>query len=711
MASEQVRADKRRRFFVSLGVCAAGILINLAGARLAASLSLPLFLDSIGTVLAAVLGGTVPGIAVGLVTNLINDLSDSATVFYSSINVLLAICAAWCSGRGWFRRLPHLLGVIALLALIGGGMGSVLTWFLYGENTGEGISAGLTAFFLSRGLTLAFIAQLAADLLIDLLDKSITVLIAVLALRLIPESLQARLRLDGDALPAQARPKGLHRGLRLRVKVMLLITATAVLVTGVITAISLTLYRDSMIQKESRMAQGVARTAASCFDPNRVDEYLTEGENATDYLMIESRLADIAASAEDIQYVYVYRISEDGCHVVFDPDTPDTEGSAPGEIIPFDEAFRQHLPALLRGEEIEPVVSNETYGWLLSVYMPVRDATGACACYVGVDISMTELIRSGIVFLTKVISLFLAFLLLLLAVGAHLAENNIVQPINAMADAADDFAYGSASARQETLERIRSLGISTGDEIENLYRALEATTDETVRYIQDVQQKNEQISRLQNGLILVLADVVESRDKCTGNHVRNTATYAHIIMEKMREMGLHPDELTDEYISEVTSSAPLHDVGKIQIPDAVLNKPGRLTEEEFSQMKKHTVIGGHILERVKDVVAGDAAGYLKEACNLTEYHHERWDGKGYPKGLKGSEIPLSARVMAVADVFDALVARRSYKEGFPFEKAVGIIQEESGTHFDPAVVAAFMQCLDQVRPIAEEANVKSLGEY
>ena len=128
-------------------------------------------------------------------------------------------------------------------------------------------------------------------------------------------------------------------------------------------------------------------------------------------------------------------------------------------------------------------------------------------------------------------------------------------------------------------------------------------------------------------------------------------------------------------------------------------------------MKCHTLRGTEIIDRAIGMVSDDSADYLKEARNLTLYHHERWDGKGYPKGLKGEEIPLSARIMAVADVFDALVARRSYKEGFPFDTAIEIIEKESGTHFDPEVVDAFLLCKDEARRIAEQANQKSLEEY
>lgn len=205
---------------------------------------------------------------------------------------------------------------------------------------------------------------------------------------------------------------------------------------------------------------------------------------------------------------------------------------------------------------------------------------------------------------------------------------------------------------------------------------------------------------MQNALILVLADIVESRDKNTGAHVRKTAAYTDIIMHQLKEMGVYTDIITDEYIYDVVNSAPLHDVGKIQVPDAILNKPGRLTDEEFEVMKKHTIAGRDIITQAIELVPN--SGYLAEARNLAGYHHEKWDGTGYPYGKKAEEIPLSARIMAVADVFDALVSRRSYKEPMPFDKAMDIIREGAGKHFDPVIVEVFLNAEEEVRRVEAE---------
>jgi response regulator RpfG family c-di-GMP phosphodiesterase len=197
---------------------------------------------------------------------------------------------------------------------------------------------------------------------------------------------------------------------------------------------------------------------------------------------------------------------------------------------------------------------------------------------------------------------------------------------------------------------------------------------------------------------MVLADIIESRDKCTGDHIRKTAEYSKIILKKLKEMGEYPEILTDEYIGNVVRAAPLHDIGKINIPDAILNSPEKLTDEQYSKMKSHTVAGYEIIE--KAIANLEDTGYLEQAKQMAHYHHERWDGSGYPSHLKGEEIPLSARIMAVADVFDALMSKRSYKEPFTFEKAMSLIEEGAGTHFDPKVVAAFSAAAEEVRKVS-----------
>ena len=364
-------------------LCLAGLLINTGGSKLALALKLPVFLDSIGTMLAAALGGVIPGITVGFLTNVVGGLSDYTTAYYGVLNVLIALAAARFQRRGMFRRPGGVIVAIVAFALIGGGLGSALTWMLYGPGFGEGISLALARRFYDGGLASAPLARLAADMLIDLLDKAVSVGIVVIALHLIPDALQRKLYLRHwrqRPLSADERRRAqsmTSRGMSLQNKVVVLIGTASVVVAAVVTGISFLQFHESNVEQQTRLAYGVANVVAGTVDPERVDEFIRDGEAAPGYGEIRARLTDLLTSSEDIEYVYAYRIREDGCQVVFDPDAPDLPGEPAGTVIPFDEAFMKYVPALLRGEAIDPVISNETYGWLASGYLPGRHGGGA----------------------------------------------------------------------------------------------------------------------------------------------------------------------------------------------------------------------------------------------------------------------------------------------------------------------------------------------
>ena len=255
--------------------------------------------------------------------------------------------------------------------------------------------------------------------------------------------------------------------------------------------------------------------------------------------------------------------------------------------------------------------------------------------------------------------------------------------------------FDAGEGQENSLKNLKELNITSQDEIGDLYRSLDKMAVDTAEYIKEVKHQAKVIEKLQESIIMDFAELVEARDKCTGDHIKKTSYYVGKIAEELRREGKFTDILTDEYIAHLKRSAPLHDIGKIKVSDTILNKPGKLTDEEFSIMKTHTTEGESILKNSSAFAQNEE--YLEEAANMAAYHHERWDGYGYPYTVSGENIPLSARIMAVADVFDALLSRRSYKEPFSFEKAVEIIKEESGTHFDPDVVEAFLNIAENLK--------------
>ena len=216
----------------------------------------------------------------------------------------------------------------------------------------------------------------------------------------------------------------------------------------------------------------------------------------------------------------------------------------------------------------------------------------------------------------------------------------------------------------------------------------------------EVARRTLEVIAIQDVAIQAMASLAETRDNETGNHIRRTQHYIKVLAEHLRGHSRFSHFLTEATIALLFKSAPLHDIGKIGIPDHILLKPGRYTEEEFEIMKTHTTLGRDAIQHAEDQL-GIRAEFLSLAKEIAYSHQEKWDGSGYPQGLAGDDIPISARLMAVADVYDALISRRVYKAGMPHEQAVEIIRQGRGTHFDPDICDAFLDCLEQFQTIAE----------
>ncbi|EHI98837.1 response regulator receiver modulated metal dependent phosphohydrolase [Clostridium sp. DL-VIII] len=217
-------------------------------------------------------------------------------------------------------------------------------------------------------------------------------------------------------------------------------------------------------------------------------------------------------------------------------------------------------------------------------------------------------------------------------------------------------------------------------------------------------EKTKTIEKLQDSMVVGLAELVECRDGETGGHIKRTAKYLEILVNAMLKAGLYTDILTEEYIHNIIRSAPLHDIGKIGISDSILLKQGDFDKNERDYMKQHTTLGGMALQKVID--ATDGENFLYVARDMALCHHEKWDGTGYPSGISGYSIPLCARIMAVADVYDALTSKRPYKKPFPHSKAVDIIINSSGTHFEPCLVEVFESVSNSFNNISQLYNQK-----
>ena len=386
-------------------------------------------------------------------------------------------------------------------------------------------------------------------------------------------------------------------------------------------------YREEIIRKATKLA-------SEQIDADHIDQWLEDGTDES-YTETQKLLQSICNYTPYVQYLYVYQIRPDGCHVVFDIETmaaeldqydelPEVSASSLGDIIEFDESFSEDIPTLLAGGQIDIKESNDSYGWLLTKYEPIKDSTGRCVAYVGADISMIGVDDYNDSFFRWILAISALFFLILFVAAYHYMLR---------ARKADEY-------------------------------------DESERRRAQQQTLFEQTAK-------ALAGAIDAKDEYTHGHSARVAEYSRKIAEAYG--------LSDEECSTIYYAALLHDVGKIGVPDHIINKKGRLTDEEYAEIKQHPVIGNQILATINEYP------YLSIGAH---YHHERYDGKGYPEGLAGDEIPQIARIIAVADSYDAMTSNRSYRSAIPQQ----IVREElvkgMRTQFDPAFARLMIHMID-----------------
>lgn len=490
-------------------ICAACIFVNVAGLYIAQKLRLPIFLDTFGTIFIAAVGGYVPGIAVGFFTNLIGAFFKTTEMYFGIVSILIAVITTFLYRRGYYEKFSKVLLTMPLTVFIASFSGTLIDEFVHHKEPLESLWKFLLAFN--------------EQFLNELPDKGLAILVAFLLIRAVPADLKEKFLLFGKMqaplspeMRQELKKEFASKFIRsLRTKMILNLIVVTLFIALSITWISYTTYTESEISDCTRIANGISALAVSEINPGSVEEYLERGHNAEGYNEVEGRLRRIRASNSDIKYLYVYKIMEDGCHVVFDLDTPDTPASKPDDVEEFEEAFLPYLPDLFAGKPIPPIISNDEYGYLLTIYKPVYNSVGECVCYVGIDFSLDSIADYGRAFIFKVILLFLDAVIFIFVLVLMFIENNIILPVNTMAYCAKNFAYDSEEARAHNIERMKSLEIKTNDEIENLYSAFLKTTSDSMHYFENLKR-----SKIQ----LAVMDELAHTDSLTG--IKNKTAYA-----------------------------------------------------------------------------------------------------------------------------------------------------------------------------------------
>ncbi|MBR4760586.1 MAG: hypothetical protein IK078_10635, partial [Lachnospiraceae bacterium] len=543
---------KQHNFKASL-LCAAGILLNLLLSKIVALLGMPLYLDTVGTAIVAMTGGYLPGVIVGFITNLLKSVSDPPSLYYGVLNVLIAVVAAFFAARGWHKKIWGMLGMIICFTLVGGGLGTLIPWFMDGLTFDSESLAGTLyrSGYFSQGA-----AHLLSSLILDLPDKAVTVVIAFMFAHAIPEKHYDKFAFMGWKQRAvsdqeiEAMKKNDNRVMSLQTKIAFVLGCSLTLVSVVAMIIGAQVYEKTLISEHTRIAQGTARITAAALDGDKIEEFLESKGETEDYVKASALLEEILNSSTDISYLYVYKMREDGCQVVFDLDANGVDAKEIGDVIPYDKGLVNSVQDLMKGEEIEPFTTDDEYGYLLTAYQPVYDSSGRCTCYVGADVDMNVLTLMKRSFFAEMASVFLSLLVLIIVYVIWLAEYNITFPIQTIMRSMDRFS--SASDTQESMDEdvkaFRKLGIHTGDEVENLYRSISRMTRDQAEQMRNIRRLSDSTMKMQDGLIITMADLVESRDSDTGAHVQKTAAYVKIIVEGLKKKGYYTSKITPKFM-------------------------------------------------------------------------------------------------------------------------------------------------------------------
>lgn len=689
----------------------AGIAVNVLLFFLSYLLNLPTYLDTCGTIAVATLGGLFPGILVAVATNLLCGLFYTQTLYFNLINALVAITAVWYVKRYPVPKAGNVARLILILGVGSGILGALLQILLFGEPQNSFINNMSIASAAATGIP--FLPSLIfVNVILNIVDKGIAVAVSLLVMKVLPEEIRMKIRYGGwrqrpltdeEVEQIDELGKTIKKSARIRIAGTILIACGMLVVVMGIIWIQLyfvTAMNDCMISAE-KMTEFLDKS----IDRKTFEDLIEEGKSAREFEKTRQMMYDLRDTSNDVSYLYIVTVSENGFTYVLDLDGEDgVEAYEPGTYVTAKEEYLPHMEDLNAGKEIEPIEKMEGWRHIITVLRPVKNDKDECICYVGADVVINYMADYMKTFLVRVIFLLSGFFMLIIAYAIWITDRFTVIPVSSMTEFLHRF--NSSGESQESLDEnvreLRTLDIRTEDEVEELYRTVCKMTLDQAEKMRSIRRLSESTAKMQDGLIVTMANLVENRDSDTGAHVQKTSAYVKIIVEGLKKKGYYAEKITEKYISDVVRSAPLHDVGKINIPDSVLNKRGKLSAEEFEIIKTHTTAGKRIMERAIETVEGE--NYLKEARNMAAYHHERWDGKGYPEGLHGEVIPLSARIMAIADVFDALTSPRVYKPAFPLDKALAMIQEGSGTQFDPKCVEVFMDSIPEVKVILNKYN-------
>lgn len=416
------------------------------------------------------------------------------------------------------------------------------------------------------------------------------------------------------------------------------------------------------------LCKTVSETAAAFINPNNLNSYFS-GEDKVEYIETSTRISDLKTSIPDIQTILVYQAMPDNMHTFLDTNSKEILGGL-GSLKRYEQGWENYKDSLLQGKIIEDADILGKNGRML-VYCNPIDNDGLYVCVGVLQDLIQEQNKTFLVGNMKIIGF--AGLILYLLILAYV-RRKVVLPVKKIRNF---LSIATSDSNNKKLLLTDISDISVNNELENIYISFYKILTSKIRL-------STAISKAKKESVDTIISLIKRMDNYTAAHLDNSLQYIILIVNKLRGIEKYRDLISDKEYDDLLLAAPLHDIGKLAIPEHIMGKPGKFNDEEYEIAKKHAKLGSKIIEDL--YCKNPCEDYLLLAKDIALYHHERWDGSGYPCGLKGTEIPLLVRITSIADVFDALVSKRVYKQAFSFEESFNIILSEKGRFFDPEIV-------------------------
>lgn len=475
------------------------------------------------------------------------------------------------------------------------------------------------------------------------------------------------------------------RKIPLRLQYYAIIICISVILCAVSVAATQIIHTGFVTNRYQNLSENVAKTVSAIIDVNRFESYIN-GEDTLEYIEINGKIHNLKNTVPNVANIAVYRFMPDGMQVIFDTDSNDIKGGL-GKVNSYDRSWREYKDTLIEGQTVKKADILVKQGRTLMHCMPVSADSVNGSVYVCVGILRDAVFGERDSLVRYIVYAIVSLCVALLVLAVLVFERKIVKPVKRICATVEDAANRHDSA---FIHKIMESDLRSVNELENIYKSLlKIYTSKARLFGVSTAENNDSVDSIRS--------LIKRMDNFTASHLDNSLQYVILIVNELRKKDKYKDILTDKYVEEITLASPLHDIGKLVIPKNIVGKPGKLTDAEYEVMKKHASLGGKVIEEI--YLKESDESYLHLARDIATYHHERWDGSGYPSKLKGEEIPLAVRIVSIADVFDALVSERVYKKAYSFEKSFEMIVSDSGKFFDPEIIEVVVELKDKIRDV------------